>query len=144
MEIQNRKAGFEYFLSDRFIAGMVLTGSEIKSLRQGKVNLADGYCLFIQNELYVRNMHISEWKYAAGSNHVPIHDRKLLLKKTELRKIQSKTKEKGYTIIPVKIFFSESGYAKIEIALAKGKKLYDKRDDLKSKDARREIERGRE
>jgi SsrA-binding protein len=144
MEIQNRKAGFEYFLNERFTAGLVLTGSEIKSLRQGKVNLGDGYCLFLNNELFLRNVHISEWKYASNTNHIPIHDRKLLLKKTELRKILNKTKEKGFTIIPVKIFFSEKGFAKIEIALAKGKKLYDKRDDLKSKDARREIERGKE
>lgn len=141
MEIKNRRAGFEYFITDRFSAGIVLTGSEIKSIRDGKANITDGYCSFQGNELFLRNVHISEWKFAAGSNHVPVRDRKLLLKKTELKKLFSKTKEKGFTIVPIRIFINEKGLAKVEIALAKGKKLYDKREDMKSKDARRELDR---
>lgn len=141
MEIKNRRAGFEYFITDRYSAGIVLTGSEIKSLRAGKANITDGYCSFSGNELFLRNVHISEWKFASITNHVPVRDRKLLLKKTELKKLLGKTKEKGFTIVPVRIFINEKGLAKVEIALAKGKKLYDKREDLKSKDARREIDR---
>ncbi len=141
MIIENRRAGFEYFLSDRFSAGIVLTGSEIKSLRAGKANISDGFCSFIKDELFLRNVHISEWKYANINNHVPVRDRKLLLKRSELKKLLGKTKEKGFTIVPTKIFFSEKGLAKLEIALAKGKKLYDKRDDMKQKDAKREIDR---
>lgn len=141
MIIENRRAGYEYFITDRFSAGIVLTGSEIKSIRAGKANITDGYCSFHNEELFLRNVHISEWKFASINNHVPVHDRKLLLKKTELKKLLSKTQEKGYTIVPIKIFFSEKGLAKLEIALAKGKKLYDKRDDLKLKDAKREIDR---
>jgi len=139
--IENRRAGFEYFLTERFSAGIVLTGSEIKSLRAGKANITDGFCSFIDGELFLRNVHVSEWKFAPVDSHAPLRDRKLLLKKTELKKLLTKTKEKGFTIVPVKVFFSEKGLAKIEIALAKGKKLYDKRDDLKSKDAKREIDR---
>jgi SsrA-binding protein len=144
MIIENRRASFEYFLTDRYNCGIVLTGSEIKSIRAGKANITDGYCAFIGDELFISNVHISEWKFASVNNHVPVHDRKLLLKRTELKKLQTKTKEKGFTIIPVKIFFSEKGLAKLEIALGKGKKLYDKRDDLKLKDAKREIERSKE
>lgn len=141
MLIENRRAGFEYYLTDRFSAGIVLTGSEIKSIRAGKANITDGFCSFTNGELFIRNVHISEWKYATINNHAPVRDRKLLLKKTELKKLLGKTKEKGYTIVPLKIFFSEKGLAKLEIALAKGKKLYDKRDDLKLKDAKRDIDR---
>jgi SsrA-binding protein len=139
--IENRRAWHEYFITDRFSAGIVLTGSEIKSLRAGKANITDGFCSFFNDELFLRNVHISEWKYATINNHVPVHDRKLLLKKTELKKLLGKTKEKGFNIVPIKIFFSDKGLAKLEIALAKGKKLYDKRDDLKMKDAKREIDR---
>ena len=139
MIIENRRAGYEYFLTDRFSAGIVLTGSEIKSIRAGKANITDGFCSFVKEELFLRNVHISEWKFASINNHVPVHDRKLLLKKTELKKLLGKTKEKGFTIVPIKIFFSEKGLAKLEIALAKGKKLYDKRDDLKLKDAKRDM-----
>ncbi len=141
MIIENRRAGFEYFLTEKFSAGIVLTGSEIKSIRAGKANITDGFCSFSNDELFLRNVHISEWKFATINNHTPVRDRKLLLKRTELKKLLTKTKEKGYTIVPTKIFFSEKGLAKIEIALAKGKKLYDKRDDLKTKDAKRAISR---
>jgi len=139
-EIVNRKASFEYQLLDKYKAGIVLSGTEIKSIRAGKVNLGDAYCIFTdKGELVVRNMHISEFSHGSHYNHKPIHDRKLLLNKTELRKIRNKTKEKGLTIIPIKVFFSETGFAKLEIAVAKGKKLYDKRESLKEKEATRRI-----
>ncbi len=142
--IKNKKASFEYFLTEEFVAGMVLTGTEIKSIREGKANLVDAYCVFIGNELFVRNLHISEYKYGTYANHEPKRDRKLLLNKRELRKILSKTNEKGLTIIPVLLFVNEEGRAKLKIAIAKGKKNYDKRESLKSKDTQREIDRHRE
>ncbi|MFH1120400.1 MAG: SsrA-binding protein SmpB [Bacteroidota bacterium] len=142
--IKNKRAGFEYFLTEEFTAGIVLTGTEIKSVREGKANLTDAYCAFEGNELYVKNMHISEYKFGTYSNHEPKRDRKLLLNRRELRKIISRTSEKGLTIIPTLLFINEKGLAKINIAIAKGKKLYDKRETLKTKDTRREIERHRE
>jgi len=142
--IKNKRAGFEYFLTEEFTAGIVLTGTEIKSVREGKANLTDAFCAFEGNELYVKNMHISEYKFGTYSNHEPKRDRKLLLNRRELRKILTKTSEKGLTIIPTLLFINEKGLAKINIAIAKGKKLYDKRETLKTKDTRREIERHRE
>jgi len=142
--IKNKKAGFEYFLTEEFTAGIVLTGTEIKSVREGKANLTDAYCVFEGNELYVRNMHISEYTFGTYSNHEPKRDRKLLLNRRELRKIITRTREKGLTIVPTLLFINEKGLAKLNIAIAKGKKLYDKRETLKSKDTRREIERHRE
>ncbi len=141
ISIKNKKAGFEYFLTEEFICGIVLTGTEIKSLREGKANLTDAYCAFEGNELFVKNLHISEYKYGTYSNHEPKRDRKLLLNRRELRKIITRTREKGLTIIPTLLFINEKGLAKIKIAIAKGKKLYDKRETLKTKDNRREIER---
>jgi SsrA-binding protein len=142
--IKNKRAAFEYFLTEEFIAGIVLTGTEIKSLRDGKANLTDAFCAFEGDELFVKNLHISEYKYGTYSNHEPKRDRKLLLNRRELNKIISKTREKGLTIIPTLLFINEKGLAKIKIAIAKGKKLYDKRETLKTKDNRREIERHRE
>lgn len=142
--IKNKKASFEYFLTEEFTAGIVLTGTEIKSIREGKANLVDAYCIFIGNELFVRNLHISEYKYGTYANHEPKRDRKLLLNKRELRKLLTKTSEKGLTIIPFVLFVNEEGRAKLKIAIAKGKKNYDKRDSLKSKDTQREIDRHRE
>lgn len=141
--IKNKKAGFEYFLTEEFTAGIMLTGTEIKSIREGKANLTDAYCAFEGGELYVKNMHISEYTFGTYSNHEPKRDRKLLLNRRELRKIQTKTKEKGLTIVPTMLFINEKGIAKLNIAIAKGKKLYDKRETLKTKDTRREIERHR-
>lgn len=138
---KNKKAGFEYQFLAEFEAGMVLTGSEIKSIRAGKVNLSDAYCVFVNGELWVRNMHISIYKHASYQNHEPKRDRRLLLKKHELKKLLTKTKEKGLTIVTTEVLISERGYAKLGIALAKGKKLYDKREDLKAKDTKREISR---
>jgi SsrA-binding protein len=122
----------------------VLTGTEIKSIRAGKANFSDTYCTFINNELWVHNLHISEYLAGSYNNHEPKRDRKLLLNKRELRKIQSKLNEKGTTIIPVLLYINEQGYAKLEIALAKGKKMYDKRESIKEKDNRRADKRNEE
>jgi SsrA-binding protein len=137
----NRKASFEYHLEATFEAGLVLTGTEIKSVRNSQVSLADAYCVFINDALWVKGMHIAEYKDGSYNNHISKRDRKLLLNKNELRKLHSRVKEKGYSIIPVRIYISEKGYAKLEIALAKGKKTYDKREDLKKKDAQGEMDR---
>ena len=144
ISIKNKRAGFEYFLAEEFTAGIVLTGTEIKSVREGKANLTDAFCVFVGTELYVRNMHISEYKFGTYANHEPKRDRKLLLNRRELRKILTKTREKGLTIVPTLMFINEKGLAKIKIAIAKGKKLYDKRETLKTKDTNREIDRHKE
>jgi SsrA-binding protein len=141
MEIKNRAAYHEYFIEDKYIAGMVLAGTEVKSIREGKVNFADSFCVFHKGELWVKNMHIAEYRFGTTNNHIAVHDRKLLLNKKELRKLENKSKEKGYTIVPLQIFFNEKGLAKIEIGLGKGKKLYDKRDSIKQRDTEREIKR---
>ncbi|MDD2529974.1 MAG: SsrA-binding protein SmpB [Bacteroidales bacterium] len=141
IDIRNKKAAFEYFLLQTFVAGMQLYGTEIKSLRQGKANLSDAYCSFVGDELWVNNLHIAEYRFGSYYNHQEKRARKLLLNKNELRKLQSKTKEKGLTIIPVLLFVDSRGYAKLEIALAKGKKSYDKRESIKTKDTKREVDR---
>jgi len=143
VNIKNKKAAFEYFLIENFTAGIQLTGTEIKSLRLGKASISEAYCIFVGNELFVRNMHISEYSFGTYYNHLPKRDRKLLLTKKELRKLLNKTKEKGFTIIPTVLYINEKGLAKINISLAKGKKLYDKRESLKTKDSNREIERSK-
>ena len=137
--IKNKKAAFEYHFLQNYSAGIMLTGTEIKSVRQGMANLSDSFCLFIEDELWVRNMHISEYKQGSYNNHDPKRMRKLLLNKSELQKIKSKLREKGTTIIPVQIFFNERGIAKLEIAVARGKKMFDKREDIKRKDVEREL-----
>lgn len=141
VEIKNRRASFEYAFLDTFTAGLVLTGTEIKSIRQGKANLTDAYCIFFQDELLVRNMHISMYDEGTHFNHDPLRDRKLLLSKRELAKLQKELKNVGLTIIPTRLFISDKGYAKLNIALAKGKKTFDKRDDIKEKDIKREMDR---
>jgi SsrA-binding protein len=143
INIRNKKASFEYTFIDKYVAGIVLTGSEIKSIRLGKVNLQDAYCTFLNGELFVKELHISPYTMAKEINHEPKRERKLLLNKRELRKLETKNKEKGLTIIPIRIFLNERGLAKLEIALAKGKKLYDKREDIKKKDMKRELDRMR-
>lgn len=140
IQIKNRKASFEYHFLDTFIAGIVLTGTEIKSIREGKVNLQDAFCVFYGEELWVKQMHISPYTQASHYNHEMTRERKLLLTKKELKKLLGKN-EKGLTIIPTRLFINDRGLAKIEIALAKGKKLYDKREDIKDKDIKREMER---
>jgi SsrA-binding protein len=141
IDIKNKKAGFEYFFVQTFRAGLVLYGTEIKSIREGKVNLSDSYCLFNKGELWVHDMHISEYRFGSYYNHQAKRTRKLLLKKNELRKLENKSKEKGFTIIPTLLFVDERGYAKLEIALCKGKHSYDKRETIKLKDNKRELER---
>ncbi|MEJ7675159.1 MAG: SsrA-binding protein SmpB [Chitinophagaceae bacterium] len=122
MELSNRKAYYEYHFEDKYIAGMVLSGTEIKSIRAGKVSFNDSYCIFDKAELYVKSLHIAEYNFGNINNHIPMQERKLLLRKRELKKLENKIKEKGYTIIPLKIFITEKGFAKIEIGLGKGKK----------------------
>lgn len=141
IKIKNKRASWEYFLIDRIVAGIVLTGTEIKSLRNGKASLADSFCVFEGGELFVRGMHISEYTYGTYNNHMAKRDRKLLLNGKELKKLYVKVKEKSMTIIPVTLFINDKGLAKLEIALAKGKHYYDKRENLKEKDHKREIDR---
>ena len=120
---------------------MVLAGTEVKSIREGKVSFADSFCIFFKGELWVRNLHIAEYRFGTTNNHIAVHDRKLLLNRRELRKLENKLKDKGYTIIPLRVFLSEKGLIKMEIGLAKGKKLYDKRETIKERDTQREIKR---
>ena len=141
INIKNKKASFEYSFLDKYVAGIQLTGTEIKSIRESKANISDAYCVFKENELWVKSLHISEYKEGSYNNHEPKRDRKLLLKKRELHNIKNETKDKGITIIPLRIFINDKGLAKLEIAVSKGKKNYDKREDLKEKDAKREIDR---
>ena len=141
INIKNRKVNFEYQLITNFIAGISLFGTEIKSIRNNKANISDAYCIFIENELFVRNLHISEYPNGGYSNHKPKRDRKLLLNKQEINKILGKSKEKGNSIVPIRLFINQSGKAKLEIALAKGKKIYDKRESIKAKDQKRDLER---
>ena len=144
INIKNRKAEYEYHLLSTFTAGIVLTGTEIKSIRAGKVNLTGSYCSFINGELWAHNIHISEYANGSYNNHEPKRDRKLLLNKKELKKIQSKLNDRGMTVIPTRMWINENGYAKLDIALARGKKMFDKRDSIKEKDQRRAAARGDE
>lgn len=141
MEIKNRSAFHEFAVEDRLTAGMVLKGTEVKSIREGKVSFTDSYCFFHQGELWIKGLHIAEYRLGTSSNHTAVHDRKLLLTKKELRKWEQKIKEKGYTIVPLRIFFNENNLAKMELGLAKGKKLHDKRESIKQRDVEREIRR---
>lgn len=140
--IKNKRATFDYELSERFIAGIQLFGTEIKSIRDGKASLTDTYCTFIKNELWVKNMHIATYFFGTYNNHEVRRDRKLLLTKRELRKLQRATRETGYTIIPTKMYINAKGLAKLEIGLARGRKTYDKRNALKEKEAQKEKQMG--
>ncbi len=141
MELSNRKAYYEYNIEAKYIAGLVLSGTEIKSLRSGKASFADSYCIFHKGELFVKRLHISEYSFGTIHNHEPLQERKLLLHKKELRKLENKMKEKGYTLIPLKIFIAANGFAKMEIGLGKGKKIYDKRETIKERENDRDIKR---
>ena len=141
VSIKNKKAAFEYFFIETFTAGIVLTGTEIKSIRAGKASLVDAYCLIINGEMWVRGMSVSPYFYGSYNNHEMKRDRKLLLTKREIRKLQSATKQTGYTIVPLLVFLDEHGRAKMDIALCKGKKAFDKRQTLKEKEDRREMDR---
>ena len=141
VEITNRKASFEYYFVQEFDAGIMLTGSEIKSIRNGNANLSDAYCLFENGELWVRNLYIAEYEYGTDSNHLPRRNRKLLLRKPELRKLAKGVQDKGSTIVPYKIHLSERGFAKLTIELARGKKTFDKRETIKARDDKRDLDR---
>ena len=141
INVRNKKARFEYHLEDEFTAGMVLNGTEIKSLRQSKASIAEAYCIVEGGEVFIRNMTINEYMHGTHYNHKPRGDRKLLLNKREIAKIEKWMKTKGNTIVPLKVFISDKGWAKINIACAKGKKLHDKRQDLKEKDDKRAMDR---
>jgi SsrA-binding protein len=143
ISIKNKKAFFDYEIIETFYAGLQLAGTEIKSIRGGKAGLVDSYCSFYANQLYVKNMHISEYEMGTCNNHIAKRDRKLLLNRKELDKLQKKTKEGGITIVPLKLFINDRGLAKLEISLAKGKKTFDKRETLKLKDDAREMDRAR-
>lgn len=140
-EILNRRATFEYHFLQRIEAGIALFGTEIKTYRAGNINLTDAYCLFNKGELFIHNLYIAEYENGTYSNHQPRRVRKLLLKRNELKKLERKTSEKGFTIVPYRMYLSERGFVKVEIALAQGKKAYDKRDSIKEKDNRREMDR---
>jgi SsrA-binding protein len=141
LNIRNKKASFDYELIEKFIAGVQLTGTEIKSVREGKVSLADAYCVFFNNELYVRGMNVSEYSHGSFYNHDPRRDRKLLLNRKELNKLFRKSQDKGQTIVAIRLFLNEKGLAKLEIALARGKREFDKRETLRQKDDEREMDR---
>ncbi len=140
-ELKNRSAYFEYAIEDKYVAGLVLTGTEIKSIREGRVSFNDSFCYFSHGELYVKSLHIAEYSHGTYANHDPLRERKLLLQKKELRKMEKKLQERGYTIVPLRIFMNEKGLAKMEIGLGKGKKLHDKRDSIKQREADRELRR---
>ncbi len=142
IEIKNKRASFEYEFIESFTAGIMLTGTEIKSIRAGKASLSDSYCYFVGRELFVKNMHVADYWWGTFNQHDPRRDRKLLLTKRELQRLFRGSREKGLTIIATRLFISEKGYAKLNISLAKGKREYDKRHTIKEKDLRREQERG--
>lgn len=143
IHIKNKRAYFDYEILEKFVAGIQLSGTEIKSIRAGRASLVESYCYFIKGELWVKGMNISEYFYGTFNNHAPHRVRKLLLNKQELKKLERKTKESGLTIVPLRMFLNDRGLAKLEIALAKGKKQHDKRETIKEKDQKREMERAR-
>jgi len=137
--MNNRQAYFNYAIEDKFEAGIVLMGTEVKSIREGKVSFNDAFCMFDNHELWVRGLYIAEYKLGTTNNHIAVYDRKLLLHKKELRKLEAKIKEKGLTIVPLKVFFTDKHFVKVEIGLGRGKKEHDKRDTIKERDSRKEI-----
>ncbi|HWL00159.1 MAG TPA: SsrA-binding protein SmpB [Parapedobacter sp.] len=141
IHIKNKKAYFEYHVLDTYIAGIGLLGTEIKSIREGKANINDAFCSFFENDLYIRNMHIAEYSHGSFYNHEAKRDRQLLLTKKELKKLKTKADERGFTIVPLRMFISNRGFAKVEIALAQGKKDFDKRETIKERDSKRELAR---
>jgi len=141
LEIKNRSAFYEYFFDNKYVAGVVLTGTEVKSLREGKASFNDSYCIIHKGEVWIKSLHIAEYSHGTVNNHDPVRDRKLLLQKREIKKIEAKLKEKGYTLVPLLIFFNEKNLVKVEIGLGKGKKLHDKRETIKKRDVEREMKR---
>ncbi len=139
--MNNRQAYYNFHIDDKYEAGVVLLGTEVKSIRDGKVSFNDAFCLFDKGELWLRGLYIAEYSMGTTNNHIAVHDRKLLLTKRELRKLQTKMKEKGFTLVPLKVFFNEKNFVKVQIGLARGKKSHDKRESIKEKDAAREMKR---
>lgn len=140
-EMRNRSVFHEYFIDAKYEAGIVLLGTEVKSIREGKVSFNDSYCIIHKGEIWVKSLHIAEYSHGSINNHDPLRERKLLLQRREIKKIESKLKEKGYTLVPLRMYFTDKNLVKIEIGLAKGKKLHDKRDTIKKRDVEREIKR---
>jgi SsrA-binding protein len=141
MEIKNRSVFHDFFIDQKYEAGMVLLGTEVKSLRAGKASFNDSYCILHKGELWLKSLHIAEYSHGSVNNHDPVRDRKLLLQKREITKIAAKLKEKGYTLVPLRIFLNDKRLMKIEIGLAKGKKMHDKRETIRQKDVEREMKR---
>lgn len=141
VNIINRKAGFEYHVDLKFTAGIVLSGTEVKSIRMGNANISDAFCVIENNELWIKNMHVSEFKQGSYNNHEPIHNRKILLNRSEINKIVNRLKDKGTAVFPLKLYSSDRGFLKIDIGVGKGKKAFDKRDDIKQRDVQRELSR---
>lgn len=141
VQIKNKRAYFDYHILETFVAGIALLGTEIKAVRQGKVNMSDAFCMFIGDILYVRNLHISEYSHSSFYHHDIKRDRALLLKKKELKKIMAKGEEKGFAIVPIRIFTNERGFAKLELGIGQGKKEFDKRDSIKERESKRELDR---
>lgn len=140
-EINNRQAYFNYQIDDKYVAGIVLLGTEVKSIRDGKVSFNDSFCLFEKDGLWLRGMYIAEYALGTTNNHIAVHDRKLLLTRRELKRLQAATKERGFTIIPLRVFMNDKNLVKVEIGLARGKKTHDKRETIKKRDTEREIKR---
>jgi SsrA-binding protein len=141
ISIRNRQAGFDYELLDKYVAGVVLTGTEIKSIREGKVNLQDGYCYINNGEMFAKGINITPYAQGTHYNHEATRERKLLLKRSEIKKLEGKVEERGLTIVPLKLFINDRGFAKLEIAVARGKKTHDKRESIKEREAKRELDR---
>jgi SsrA-binding protein len=141
MELNNRQAYFNYYIEDKYVAGIVLLGTEVKSIRDGKVSFNDAFCLFDDGELWVRGLYIAEYSHGTANNHIAVHDRKLLLNKRELKRLATNLKEKGFTIVPLRVFFNDNNLVKLEIGLGRGKKLHDKRDTIRKRDVEKEIKR---
>jgi SsrA-binding protein len=141
INIRNRQAGFEYEILDKYVAGIVLSGTEIKSIREGKANLQDGYCYLNNGEVFVKGVNITPYAQGTHYNHEATRERKLLLKRSEIKKLEGKVEERGLTLVPLRLFINERGFAKLEIALAKGKKQHDKRESIKEREAKRELNR---
>ena len=139
--MNNRQAYFHYNIDDKYIAGIMLLGTEVKSVREGKVSFNDAYCMFDKGELWLRGLYIAEYRLGTVNNHVAVHDRKLLLTQKELKRLQAKMKERGLTLIPLRVFFNEKNLVKVEIGLARGKKVHDKRESIKERDVEREMKR---
>ena len=137
--MNNRQAYFNYYIEEKYVAGVVLLGTEVKSIREGKVSFNDAFCLFEGNELWVRGLYIAEYKLGTTNNHIAVHDRKLLLNKRELKKLAARMKERGFTIVPLKVFLNEKNLVKIEIGVGRGKKNHDKRETIKERDSKRDL-----